>query len=351
MLAYMHIPFCDSKCPYCAFNSYTNQSKLKQTYMQRLIEQLRFELEKFNVQKGEINSLFIGGGTPSTIPASWYAPLFEMLSPYLSKEAELTSEANPHSATQAWIAGMKELGINRLSFGVQSFNTEKLQFLGRNHSPKMAEEAIINAHHLGIQNISLDLMYGTALDTPHLLREDLKYARMLPINHLSAYALTLEEETPFYTQKNVINSEEALARTFVQEIIDAGFPQYEISNFGSYESYHNKGYWEHQDYLGLGAGAVGFLHHQRFYPAKKVEDYLQNPCYQAIEELSIEELHVEKIFLGLRSCVGIDRTILNAKEEENVALLLQENKLTCKNNRLYNKDYFLSDELALFITR
>lgn len=319
--------------------------------MQSITQQLSFELEKFTPQHGEISSLFIGGGTPSTIPASWYAPFFEMLSPYLSQDAEITSEANPHSATKAWMAEMKSLGLNRLSFGVQSFNREKLHFLGRNHTPEIAEEAILNAHDLGIQNISLDLIYGTSLDTPILLREDLRMATSLPINHLSAYALTLEEKTPFYTRNDVTNSSEKLAKDFVNAIIQAGFPQYEISNFGTYQSRHNKGYWEQKNYLGIGAGAVGFLKNRRFYPSKNIETYIQNPNMQEIEELSTEDLHVETIFLGLRSMIGIDIEHFSVKEKENVDLLVKENRLICKENRIYNNDYFLSDEIALFITQ
>lgn len=319
--------------------------------MHHITTQLRFELEKFNAQKESITSLFIGGGTPSTISASWYEPFFKMITPYLSHDAEVTSEANPHSATQEWIQTMKALGVNRLSFGVQSFNAEKLTFLGRNHTPKIALKAIENAAKLGIKNISLDLIYGTTMDTPSLLKEDLKIASSLPINHLSAYALTLEEETPFYTRSDVVNGSEKLAKDFVQAIIEAGFPQYEISNFGIYQSAHNKGYWEHQDYLGIGAGAVGFLKNRRFYPSKEIEAYIQNPLFQAVETLSMEDLHDETLFLGLRSNIGISLGEFSLKERERVDLLIRENKLTCKDNRVFNNDYFLSDEVALFITQ
>lgn len=319
--------------------------------MHHITTQLRFELEKFNAQKESITSLFIGGGTPSTISASWYEPFFNMITPYLSHDAEVTSEANPHSATQEWIQTMKALGVNRLSFGVQSFNAEKLTFLGRNHTPKIALKAIENAAKLGIKNISLDLIYGTTMDTPSLLKEDLKIASSLPLNHLSAYALTLEEETPFYTRSDVVNDSEKLAKDFVQAIIEAGFPQYEISNFGSYQSHHNKGYWKHQDYLGIGAGAVGFLKNRRFYPSKEIEAYIQNPLFQAVETLSMEDLHDETLFLGLRSNIGISLGEFSLKERERVDLLIRENKLTCKDNRVFNNDYFLSDEVALFITQ
>ncbi len=351
MLAYLHIPFCDSKCHYCAFNSYENKGTLKQNYMQQITKQLQYELAKFNPDKRSIRSLFIGGGTPSTISSSLYAPFFEIIQPYLKDNAEITSEANPQSATKEWIEGMKDLGVNRLSFGVQSFNAQKLAFLGRNHTPKQALDAIALAAKLGIENISLDLIYGTALDTLSLLQEDLNIATSLPINHLSAYALTLEEDTPFYTRKDVANGSEELAKTFVNAIIEAGYPPYEISNFGTYQSVHNKGYWEHQDYLGIGAGAVGFLKNRRFYPSKEIEAYVQNPLFQEIEKLSSDDLHVEKIFLGLRSVIGIAIACFSPKEMMQVNILLEENKLTCKDHRVFNTDYFLSDEIALFITQ
>jgi oxygen-independent coproporphyrinogen-3 oxidase len=318
--------------------------------MKAITTQLCFELERFEVKKQSIDSLFIGGGTPSTIEFSLYAPFFNMLRPYLSKVAEITSEANPHSASKAWLEGMFSLGVNRLSFGVQSFNEKKLRFLGRNHTPKMAKDAINTAASIGFKNVSLDLIYGTSVDTFKRLKEDLDTAATLPINHLSAYALTLEENTPFFTQTRVINSSESLAKNFVQAIQEKGFFQYEISNFGTYQSVHNKGYWEQKNYLGIGSGAVGFLNNQRFYPSKKVEAYIQTPLEQRVEMLSLEDLHAEKIFLGLRSCVGIPLSHFTPKELKQVNILLEEKKLTCKEGSVYNPDYFISDEIALYLS-
>jgi oxygen-independent coproporphyrinogen III oxidase len=350
VLAYLHIPFCDSKCPYCAFNSYDNKSTLKKSYMQAITSQLSFELDKYTVEKRSITSLFIGGGTPSTIEPAEYEPFFKVLFPYLCLDAEITAEANPHSATRSWLEGMFALGVNRLSLGVQSFDTEKLLFLGRNHTREMALNAISQAATIGFKNLSLDLMYGTALDTLKRLKEDLHIASSLPINHLSAYALSLEEETPFFNRPKLTNTSETMAKQFVHAIITKGFPQYEISNFGTYQSLHNKGYWEGKNYLGIGSGAVGFLDNKRFYPSKEVEVYTQNPLAQSIERLSQEELHGEKIFLGLRSCVGVALSHFTPKELEKVRLLLREKKLTCKDERVYNNDYFISDEIALYLS-
>lgn len=317
--------------------------------MQAITKQLTFELNRFAPKEKSIVSLFIGGGTPSTIKASLYEPFFTILAPYIADNAEITTEANPQSATNEWLSGMKALGVNRISFGVQSFHDAKLKFLGRSHSKESALKAINEAYALGIKNISLDLIYGTAIDTLALLDEDLRIASTLPINHLSAYALTLEENTPFFHRNDVTNPSEQLAKDFVAHIIQAGFKQYEISNFGRYQSIHNKGYWQHQNYLGIGCGAVGFLNHERFYPHKEIEAYIHAPLFQATESLSHEELLVEKIFLGMRSTIGISLTHFNPKQRGKINILIDEGKLICQEDNVYNTDYFLSDEIALFI--
>ncbi len=350
MLIYLHIPFCDSKCYYCAFNSYVDKFDLKTRYMQAITKQLQFELSLFKPAKNSIKSLFIGGGTPSTIEAKLYEKFFEILRPYLKESAEITTEANPNSASFKWQQEMMALGVNRISFGVQSFDEKKLKFLGRNHNKKTALQAILNAKKAGFENISMDLIYGTAKDTKIVLLNDLKIAKSLPINHLSAYSLTIEKNTPFFQTPNVANDSLVLAKFFTKEIKNADLPQYEISNFGSYQSVHNLGYWAQDDYIGVGSGAVGFLKDRRFYPCKNIEKYIQNPQNRQIENLSKEALHVESIFLGLRCKLGINLANFNQKELEKINILLNSGKLTRLNDRIYNSDYFLSDEITLFIT-
>ncbi|MCF6173649.1 MAG: radical SAM family heme chaperone HemW [Campylobacteraceae bacterium] len=349
MLIYLHIPFCDSKCYYCAFNSYVDKFDLKDAYMRACLKQLKFDLLFFKPKKKSILSLFIGGGTPSTVTPDLYAPFFEILEPFLCENAEITTEANPNSATLSWLECMKNLGVNRISFGVQSFETKKLKFLGRNHSKEQAIKAINSAKQIGFENISLDLIYGTKLDTEELLQKDLKIAKNLPINHISAYSLTIEENTPFYHKPSVALDSIELATFFTNHIIKSGFPQYEISNFGTYKSIHNLGYWKHDDYIGIGAGAVGFLKNKRFYPSKNIEKYIQYPIEKTIENLNSEDIHIEKIFLGLRSKVGINLDQFNAKELANIDILVRDKKIEIKNNKAYNSNYFLSDEIALFI--
>jgi len=244
---------------------------------------------------------------------------------------------------------MKKVGVNRISFGVQSFNAAKLKLLNRAHTPKMAEDAIAHASELGFKNISLDLIYATLGDTKELLNYDLNKAFSLPINHLSAYALTIEEGTPFEGKPQMAREHLAVTEWIFKTIKDYGFTQYEISNFGAYQSKHNLGYWKYEDYLGVGAGAVGKLDLQRFYPTPIIEEYIQNPLNIKIEHLTQEDIRLEKIFLGFRSCVGVKQEILTDEEKRKAKLLIDEKKLILENETLYNVDYLLADELALFL--
>ena len=350
MLLYIHIPFCDSKCSYCSFNSYVDKFHLKQEYMHALKKQLLYELKRFDAQNNSIESVFIGGGTPSTVPPQLYEELFQTIQPYLQKGIEITSEANPNSATKEWLDGMKKLGVNRISFGVQSFNQEKLKLLNRAHSPQDAINAIENANTIGFKNISMDLIYATLGDSQKLLEHDLQSAFSLPINHLSAYALTIEEGTAF--EKKPQMSQERLDQTLwlFDRIQKHGFSHYEISNFGTYQSQHNLGYWEYKDYMGLGSGAVGKMDLKRFYPDTSIEKYIRDPLNIRVENLNGEEKKMEQIFLGLRSIVGVDSSILNETEMKNAQILLDERKLYVKNDVFYNDDYLLADEIALFIS-
>jgi oxygen-independent coproporphyrinogen-3 oxidase len=318
--------------------------------MDALYKQLLFELEHFNAKENSIETLFIGGGTPSTVAPKLYAPIFKLLQPYLQEDAEITSEANPNSATYEWLEGMRELGVNRISFGVQSFDAQKLKLLNRAHTPQMAVDALYNAEAVGYKNLSLDLIYATAGDTKELLEYDLTQAFALPINHLSAYALTIEEGTAFERKPQMSQEKLELTEWLFEAIKAHGFEQYEISNFGTYRSRHNLGYWEYKDYIGAGAGAVGKLHNRRFYPNSDIEGYIEDPLKIRIEELSESDMRIEKIFLGLRSCIGVQKNFLTSDEQLRATLLANEGKLEFSNGIFYNPDYLLADEIALYIS-
>ncbi|MGZ5208426.1 MAG: radical SAM family heme chaperone HemW [Sulfuricurvum sp.] len=348
MLLYIHIPFCDSKCSYCAFNSYVDKFAQREKYMHALSLQLTYELKRFDVSETNlIETVFIGGGTPSTVDPSLYTEIFNMIRPFLAPDVEITSEANPNSATYEWLKGMFELGVNRISFGVQSFNDEKLKILGRAHNTAHALEAIRNAHNIGFKRLSLDLIYAVAGDSKELLESDLQQAFSLPIDHLSLYALTIEEHTAFEKTPHLAREELEVTEWLFEQIKSRGFEHYEISNFGTIKSAHNLGYWEGKNYIGLGAGAVGFLKDTRFYPSTDIEHYIANPLEITEEILDENALLGEKLFLGFRSCVGVDSSLLSAKQKSEADLLTNEGILKYQDGHYYNPNFLLADEIAL----
>lgn len=349
MLLYIHIPYCDSKCSYCSFNTYVDKFDTREAYMKSLLTQLAFELARFNAQPHSIESIFIGGGTPSTVAPELYAPFFTMIAPYLKKDAEITTEANPNSATKQWLKGMKGLGVNRVSFGVQSFDEDKLKALNRAHNPAQAKKAIEDAKDVGFAHISLDIIYNYQGDTQALLLNDIQEAFSLPIDHISAYELTIEDGTKFSSTPEVKQEDDNLAFFVTQEIEKRGFQAYEISNFGTYQSYHNKGYWQLKDYMGVGAGAVGFLKDKRFYPHTNIEHYIENPTKITTEDLSEQNLLTEKMFLGLRSSIGVEKALFTPPMRQRAQTLCKEQKLLENKTHYFNPNFFISDALALYI--
>ncbi len=351
-LLYIHIPFCDSKCNYCAFNSYTDINHLKKEYFSALKKQFLHDVS-LNMQ---FKTLFIGGGTPSVMSIDFYEKLFNLLAPYLKNTKEITIECNPIVSNE-WLKEIKKIGVNRISFGVQSFDDKKLKFLNRNHSPSQATKVIENAYKVGFENINADLIYSTAIDTKELLQNDLKMAFSLPINHISAYSLTIEKNTKWQNDYSKRKNDEELEISFIEKIKEK-FTQYEISNFGK-PCIHNLGYWEGDEYIGIGAGAVGFkkvksekckMKSIRYYTKNNVYEYIKNPSKYELEYLSEEDIKKEKIFLGLRSIVGFDKSILNDQEKRRVEILIKENKLYKKNDKIYSYDFLLADALTLYIT-
>lgn len=349
MLLYLHIPFCDSKCFYCAFNSYTNLFHLKKEYMKTLRKHLKNELE---IANQTIETVFIGGGTPSCINADEYKEVFEIISSYLEENAEITTEANPNSATKEWLEKMYGYGVNRVSFGVQSFNDEKLRFLGRAHNSQKAIEAVLTAKEVGFERINCDLIYGVFNDTFELIKYDIDTIKSLPIDHVSAYSLTLEEGTKFFQKNKVKIDDEKLSVEIFDYLEKLGFKQYEISNFAlkfTSQSSHNIGYWQHKEYLSIGAGAVGYKNQKRIYTLKEIDKYIENPFECEEEILSDEDIKMEKVLLGFRCFIGVDMQLFTQNELKKIEELVQNQQLYITNNRLFTKSFLLADELALYI--
>lgn len=351
---YIHIPFCESKCNYCAFTS-LKKNDYEKAYFQALKEDIIFQLKQFNIQSNQIKTLFIGGGTPSCVDAYNYEDIFKILYPLLDKNVEISCEANPNSATLNWLKNMKNLGVNRISFGAQSFHPKKLHFLGRIHNQEMIIKALENANKVGFKNINLDLIYDTKLDNKKMLEFELLHLKQTKvlITHLSAYNLTIESNTAFAKKEHFKKNAPNLMKFFIKQLLELDFFQYEISNFSKTKSQickHNLAYWQGKNYLACGLSAVGFYENKRFYTAKNLKNYIENPTFRSIEQLSSKDLNLEHLFLGLRSIVGIDETKLNQWQKDKINILLKEKKLFYKNKRYFNPNFLISDELALYLS-
>ena len=255
---YIHYPWCVKKCPYCDFNSHEGDPQAN--YIAALIRDLDCDLKY--LQNRQIHSIFIGGGTPSLMSVDDARELFKGLRERLSipKNIEITLEANPGTFDANKFAQFRELGVNRLSIGVQSFNNKNLEFLGRIHNSEEAIQAIREAQKVGFENINIDLMYGLKDQTTELCIKDLSCAIELQPNHISFYQLTLEANTLFAKYPPKLPTEDdiwEMGEKGASILENGGFEQYEISAYGKTHSHHNINYWEFGDYIGIGAGAHG----------------------------------------------------------------------------------------------
>ncbi len=262
------MPWCVRKCPYCDFNSHAANGDLPEAeYIQALLTDLAADLKAFPqalLAQRPLQSIFIGGGTPSLISAAGYATLFAGLRQQLlwADDIEITLEANPGTVEQGLFAAYRQVGINRLSIGVQSFQASQLSALGRVHNGQEALTAAESARAAGFDNFNLDLMHGLPGQSVADALADLRQAIALAPTHLSWYQLTIEPNTVFYRQQPVLPDEDVLAD--IQEqghqlLLDAGFAHYEVSAYAQpgRQARHNLNYWRFGDYLGIGAGAHG----------------------------------------------------------------------------------------------
>jgi putative oxygen-independent coproporphyrinogen III oxidase len=260
---YIHIPWCVRKCPYCDFNSHKSPDDLpEQAYIDALIRDLEQEIP--HVWGRTVQSIFIGGGTPSLFSAEALDRLFSAIRALipLSPHAEITLEANPGTFEAQRFADYLDLGINRLSIGVQSFNDQSLTTLGRIHDSKQAIKAIETAHKVGFYNFNLDLMFGLPHQTEKTAIHDVTTAIALEPSHISYYQLTLEPNTLFYQQPPNLPDEDAIIDWQIanqKRLAAAGYNQYEVSAYAknNQQCQHNLNYWKFGDYLGIGAGAHG----------------------------------------------------------------------------------------------
>ena len=337
---YIHIPFCFSKCLYCDFYSSTSISAVPD-FLDALFKEMAMYRNRFN----PFDTVYIGGGTPSLLsPQQLESILISLKENFnLISNAEITIETNPADLHQSFLESMRENGINRINIGIQSFNEKVLGFLGRRHSVRQAISAIEVSRKAGFHNIGLDLIYSVPAQDIGSWLDTLRQAVVFSPEHISCYQLTLEAKTPlgirYQTGEFPIPGEELQYEFFMKTsefLRDAGYIHYEVSNFARGKentSRHNQKYWDHTPFLGLGPAAHSFQYNQRWWNHHSLDQYLAtisagNLPVEETETLTIEQLGLEALYLGLRTKKGI--ALQDFKNQYHYDLFTEKKKILAK---------------------
>ena len=354
---YLHIPFCVSKCKYCDFLSAPSGEEQRQIYVERLCRRIRYWSDVIHNYGYEIVSIFVGGGTPSILTEAQITQVFEAVheSFPIREDAEITLEMNPGTDVKDKLPVYRELGINRLSMGLQSADNEELKCLGRIHTYEDFRQVYQWAREAGFTNINVDLMSTIPGQTLESYEDTLRKVADLEPEHISAYSLIIEEGTPFYERygegrhAEELPDEDIERQMYVRtgEILeDYGYHRYEISNYAKdgYECRHNLGYWDRKEYLGLGAGASSLMDHIRW----KEPDHIGPSTGLVLEEredftrLRRKDEMEEFMFLGLRKINGVSeydfyksfRVSMDEIYKESIENLIKEGLLVREEDRI-----------------
>lgn len=269
---YIHIPFCLSKCPYCDFYSVKFGEDSAKDYKEAVIRNLKRYDEQFD-------TVYFGGGTPILL----WKEICEILGyVHITGNAEITIEANPCCSSKENLSALRSAGVNRVSFGVQSLNDNELKALGRRHNSEEASKAIETAFNCGFKNISADIMLATPFQTIGSVCDTIEGLAELPISHISAYMLKIEENTPFAEANLSLPNEDGVCEIYMKaaELLEkSGFAQYEISNFAKkgFECQHNLKYWNCEEYLGIGPASHSYYNGERFYVKRSLTEFIDSP--------------------------------------------------------------------------
>ncbi|KUL17107.1 Oxygen-independent coproporphyrinogen-III oxidase-like protein YqeR [Bacillus paralicheniformis] len=320
--AYIHIPFCEHICHYCDFNKFFIQSQPVDEYLRSLEKEMANSMEAAG--HPELKTIFIGGGTPTSLSAAQLERLLDSIHRVLKPSeslAEFAVEANPDDLSAEKLDVLKAAGVDRLSFGVQTFEDELLKKIGRVHEQKDVLVSFERARNAGFDNISLDLMFGLPGQTIGHFASSLDTALALGAEHYSVYSLIVEPKTVFYNlmKKGRLHlppqdQEAEMYELVMRKMEEAGIGQYEISNYAKkgYESKHNLTYWNNEEYFGLGAGAHGYINGERTVNAGPVKHYIDlieqsGFPYKEKHRVTKNEQIEEEMFLGLRKTAGVDK--------------------------------------------
>ena len=324
---YVHIPFCKKRCLYCDFFSTTLLERRKE-YVEAVLKEIA---ERKN-EVEEIKTIYLGGGTPSTLDAADIRRILEAVG--TDQAEEITMELNPGDATQEYMRAIRDAGINRLSIGIQSFQDNLLTLIGRRHNTMQALEAVKMAHKAGFDNISIDLMYALPTQTMDQWKADIEKALELKIQHISCYGLMYEEGTVMTKRVEAgeltaidEDEENAMYDYLCERLKEAGFVHYEVSNFAipGYEAKHNSRYWDGTPYVGIGAGAHSYVGNVRSWNPDDLEAYIAGIAQREQEVLSETDRYNERIMLGLRTNKGVERNAIKKDVKAHIAAgLLRE---------------------------
>ncbi|MTD30012.1 radical SAM family heme chaperone HemW [Planomicrobium sp. YIM 101495] len=330
---YIHIPFCHQICNYCDFNKFFFKDQPVDAYIESLGKELA--LWKRNGALDEpVKTIFLGGGTPTSLEPKQLVRLTSLIHQYvpMAEGVEWSSEANPDELTKEKMQVLFDAGVNRLSMGVQTFDAELLKRIGRTHAPEDIARAVNDARAIGFDNISFDLMYGLPGQTMEQWTDTLGKAYAFDLPHFSAYSLIIEPKTVFYNlmskgklQTVTEELEADMYNVLMEEMNKRGRKQYEISNFAlpGYESRHNLIYWDNESYIGVGAGAHGYVDGIRYSnagPLKKYMEPLDAHVRPVLNEhrVPLSEQMEEEMFLGLRKTAGVSLSHFTEKFERNI---------------------------------
>lgn len=341
---YIHIPFCEHICHYCDFvKQVPKNDDIIDNYLDSLINEINSYKDSFKT----IDTVYIGGGTPSMLKPYQLKKLLENLTQI--KPVEFSIEVNPESYTNEKGLILKDYGINRVSLGVQSFNDKILEYVNRKHNKEMVFNVVNDLKKIGLNNISVDLIYAIPNQTYEMLYDDLAHIKALDIDHVACYSLILEEKTFFHHQfvrgkfSPVDNEVEAnMFEIVINELKNMGFEHYEISNFAKNKMYskHNLLYWTLQDYIGCGVGAHGFVDKNRTYNVKSIHQY-NNKAEQLKLKQTEKDLLSDELIFGLRLIKGVNIEEIENKYQVNLLNHFKDLQGRINDNLVEIKDGYL----------
>ena len=296
---YIHVPFCMSKCNYCAFYSFACNAPDWQKYTDDITKELKFWANKLG--RIRVPTIFFGGGTPSLMPISTFEQIVNCINTYfdIDKDCEITVESNPGTLTTAKLAGFKSAGMNRLSVGVQSLKDDELQFLGRKHNVADALKLLDAAHNMGLR-VSADFIYGLPNQNVKSVIDLCKNINKLELQHVSMYELTIEKNTPFGKMNLQMPDNDTMAQMYTAISDNLNLPKYEVSNYATPTEYckHNENIWAGDAYIGIGRGAAGRPFIDGFW-------YDEMGNYERFEKINEDTRNIEKIITGMRTTKGV----------------------------------------------